>query len=292
MGSTMDYLANNPAWQTIAKGFPDAKLIFTAAEDAALAGTPWDANKFQSAIQNTDWFKQTPAGNRQYLFTQVFDPASATRDANTMARKILDFSNTMGEHISLQQGALLADAAITGNWDDARIQQEIVANSQFSPQMRLGWGTIAAAQTQIRGLAGDYGVNVAPQTAYDWGSKIADGLATTQSFTEYAKDQAKLAHPYWQDQLNQGMTVRQLADPYIQTAAKLLDINPATVNLSDPKWNSFTTTDDKGTVTPMSQQDWTKKVMTDPTYAYQQSTQGQTDAYNLVNSLKQGMGAQ
>lgn len=291
MGAIMDYLANNPAWQNVVKGFPDAKLIFTAAEEAAVAGNPWDANRFTSEIQNTSWFKQTPAGNRQYLFTQVFDPASATRDANTMARKILDFSNTMGAHVTLQQGALLADAAITQGWDDARIQQEIVANTKYSPGLRLGAGTISASQTRIRGLAGDYGVNVAPDTAYNWASKIADGLSTEQSFTEYAKDQAKLAHPYWQKQLDQGMTVRQLADPYIQNAAKLLDINPSTVDLTDPKWN-FTTTDKQGQQAPMNQLDWQKKLMTDQAYGFDHTQTALDAAHQLDSSIRSTFGAQ
>lgn len=291
MPAVMDYLKNNPAWQNIVKGFPDAEMIFQGAEDAALAGSPWDANKFQAAIQNTNWFRQTPAGNRQYLFTQVFDPASATRDANTMARKVLDFSNTMGEHLTLQQGALLADAAITGGWDDARIQQEIVANNRYSPTMRLGWGTISASEDRVRGLAGDYGVQVAPHTAYNWASKIADGLATEQSFTSYAKDQAKLQHPYWAAQLDQGMTVRQLADPYVQNAAKLLEINPNTVNLSDPKWN-FTTTDKTGARTPMSQLDWQKKVMTDPAYGWDKTQNAMDSARQVSSQIRQSFGAQ
>lgn len=291
MGAVMDYLQNNPAWQGIVKGFPDAQLIFTAAEEAALAGNPWDANKFTSEIQNTSWFKQTPAGNRQYLFTQVFDPASATRDANQMALKILNQSNTMGAHLTLQQGALMADAAIEQGWDDARIQQEIVNNTKYSPNLKLGAGTISASQTRIRGLAGDYGVNVAPETAFDWAGKIADGLSTEQSFTEYAKDQAKLAHPYWQKQLDQGMTVRQLADPYIQNAAKLLDINPNTVDLTDPKWN-FTTTDKTGAQAPMSQLDWQKRLMTDKSYGFDNTQTAIDAAHSLDSTIRSTFGAQ
>lgn len=291
MGATMDYLNNNPAWQNIVKSFPDAEWIFTAAEDAALAGSPWDSAKFTAAIQNTNWFKTTPAGNRQYLFTQVFDPASATRDANTMARKILDYSNTMGLHMTLQQGAAMADQAITGAWDDARIQQEIVGATKWSPTMNLGWGTISAAQTRIRGLAGDYGLPLANNTAYDWGSKIADGLSTEQSFLSYAKDRAKLEHPYWSSQLDQGMTVRQLADPYLQNAGKLLGINPATIDLTDPKW-SFANKDPKtGTTVPMSQLDFTRKLMTDPTYGYDQTDNAKQAAFNMVDQLSKTFGA-
>lgn len=290
MAAIMDYLANNPAWQQIVKGFPDAQMIFTAAEQAALAGSPWDSTKFQSEIQNTNWFKTTPAGQRQYLFIQVFDPASATRDANDMALKILNFSNTMGLHMTLQQGAQMADQAIIGNWDDSRIQQEIVGATKYSPGMKLGAGTVSASQTQIQGLAGDYGVSLAPQTAYSWASKIADGLATTQSFSEYAKQQAVLTHPYWQQQLDQGMTVRQLADPYIQNAAKLLEIDPSTVNLTDPKWN-FATTNDKGQQAPMSQSAWQTKIMQDPTYGWDKTQNAKDSAIQVSNEIRTNFGA-
>lgn len=291
MAAVMDYLSGNPAYQAFAKHFPDASLIFTAAEQAALAGTPWDANQFTSAIQNTQWFKTTPAGQRQYLFTQVFDPASATRDANTMARKILDYSNTMGLHMTLQQGASMADQAIAGAWDDARVQQEIVGATQWSPHLALGAGSISAAQTRIRGLAGDYGVAVAPQTAYDWAGKIADGLSTEQSFTEYAKQQAKLTHPYWGAQLDQGMTVRQLADPYLQQAGKLLEINPSTIDLTDHKWQ-FATTGADGKQAPMSQTEWATHLMDDQRYGWQ-DTQGAKDAALQIESgLRQAFGAQ
>lgn len=293
MGAVMDYLQNNPAWQNIVKGFPDAQLIFTAAEQAALAGTPWDSNKFQSEIQNTDWFKKTPAGQRQYLFTQVFDPASATRDANDMARKILNASATLGLHMTLQQGAAMADQAIIGGWDDARINQEIVAATKYSPSLRLGAGTISATQDQIRGAAADYGLSLSAPTAYSWASRIADGLATTASFADYAKQQAKISHPYWEKQLDQGLTVRQLADPYLQTASKLLEVNPDSIDLSSHQWSgAFAQPDKAGQPQLMSQTDWAKKLMTDPTYGWDRTTNAKDAAFQITDQLRTAFGAQ
>jgi len=86
--------------------------------------------------------------------------------------------------------------SISQGWDDAPDATGSRRGTKYGPNMHLGYGTISASQTRIRGLAGDYGINLSNQTSYDWASKIADGLSTEQSFAEYAKTRRNSRHPY------------------------------------------------------------------------------------------------
>ena len=267
--------------------YPAFAEIMQVPEIADLLNQPGiTANNFIAQLLGTTWWKTTSKTERDWLGLQWGDPAEATRQSNNAALTILEQASQMGINMSLAQAHDLAVQSISQGWDNNILSYHI---AQIATMGGTHPGTLEATQSTLRGIAASQGVNISDQTAFDWSKNIAAGTATQQGFEDYAKNQAIMSHPYWEKQLNEGVTVRQLADPYVQRAAQTLEISPDSVDLSDPKWD-FTQRDAKGQQTLMSQSAWQTKIMTDPAYQWQQTDNAKQAGYNIVDQLTKTFG--
>lgn len=274
----------------LAAAFPGfAPLLAIPDVAAAISGLApnANANEFIAAIMGTNWWKTTSQTERDWIGLGLSSPAEQTRQSNDQALKILEMASTEGIPMSLSQAHDLANQSLSQGWDASQLQYNV---SALAVQGKDQAGTIGSTQTTLAGIAANQGVQVSTGTTFDWAKKIAMGTADQRGFEEYARQQAMQTHPYWSTQLQQGLTVRQLADPYIQRAAQTLEISPDQVDLTQPKW-SFTQTDAKGAQAPMTQDQWQTKLMTDPQYAWGKTDNAQQAGYQIVNQLQQSFGA-
>lgn len=256
---------------------------------ASAPGAQWTSQKLQAEIEGTDWWKQTSQPGRNWQILQLTQPGEAARQSAQTAVQVHQLAATEGINLSPLDLANLVQKAQANSWNAAQIQQAVGGQAG---EKQLHAGTIQNTTTQLQSTAAQYGVPVSPHTAFAWAQRIAEGTATTDGFTAYAKDQAKVLYPTLTQHLDQGMTVRQLADPYLQIAGQTLGIDPNRLELTDPKWiAALQAKNEKGQVTgPMSQQDWQTKIMTDPTYRYDHSANARAAANNLVQQLGTAFG--
>jgi hypothetical protein len=270
--------------------FPAFAPLASIPEIAALlnqgANENWTADMFVGHLMGTNWWRTHSKTERDYLAMTLGDPAEAARQTGQSAMSILEQAAQMGVGISLTDAHALAVQSIQQGWDASMLQYQIASRAKQG----IGPGSISATQTDFRGIASQQGLNLSDATTFDWAKRVAEGTATTQGFTDYARIQAAFAHPYWAKQINEGATVRQLADPYIQNAARLLETSPDNIDLSDSRW-SFTNQNKDGTQTPMSQDQWSTKLMSDPKYGWDQTDNAKQAAYQMVDQLQKSFGA-
>ncbi len=255
---------------------------------ASVAG--WSNDQFTLHLMATNWWKSQSDTERVWEATKLSDPAKAAQQKNQMYTQVATEAQLLGVALDTNQLNLLAEGAIGQGWNATQVQQAIAGNAQ---QFKDTAGNISATQNSLQGIAAQYALPMSSATTFDWAKKVAQGQTDQASFTDYAKQQAKVQHPYWQKQLDEGLTVRQLADPYIQTAASTLEISPDSVDLSDPKWQkalSGTQNAQGQTTGPMSQLAWKTTLMQDPTYNYQQTDQARQAAFTMVDQLGKTFG--
>lgn len=270
---------------------PEIQSIFGQAANDAAAGSPWTQEKFQSKLVGTNWWRTNADSTRQYLWQKVIDPATAIQSGNQATFKVLQAASAMGRPITMAQAAQIGESFILNGWDDAMLQQHL-ATDPLGRGQSFGPGQLRTNMAQVKGIGADYGLNISDLSAAGWAQKITAGSMDTKAFEDYARQQAAITHPYWQKQLNEGITLRQLADPYIQTAAQTLGISADAIDLSDPKWGTALQAKDKtGAVTgPMSQLDWQRKLMTDPGYGWDKTQNAMTAAFNMRDKLMSTFG--
>jgi hypothetical protein len=270
-----------PAFAPLFHGVPEIRDMVNSLPSG------FTANTFIGHLMGTNWWKTHSTTQRDWIGLQLGNPAEATRQSNNQALKVLELASSMGVGMTLERAGRIADLSLSEGWDASRMQYEIGRRAEEGTTTA---GTLQGTQTSLRAIASQQGINVSDHTTFDWAKKISSGMADQKGYETYVKDVARWMHPYWEKQINEGATVRQLADPYVQQAAQTLEISPDQVDLSDPKWN-FAQRDKAGNQTPMSQLDWSRKLMSDPSYGYDKTNGARTAAYQMVDQLRKSFGA-
>ena len=151
-----------------------------------------------------------------------------------------------------------------------------------------GGGAIGATAQELKKRAASYMVPISDQTLTQWATQIATGQADANSFDAYLAAQAKSMFPTMAQAIDAGITPQQYVDPYKQIAAKLLGMNPDSIDMSQPQWMRAVTQKDpkSGMPTAMSLYDWENTVMQDPRYGYQKSQ----NAVDRASAFAQALG--
>lgn len=193
----------------------------------------WTATEFQNAVTQSKWYQSHSDTLRQTIALKASDPATYAKNLAQARSHVEQVAHQLG----VGTGAATPGIAlqyIEGGWNDEQLTQYLGdANHHFN------WsgqgGAMGSAIDKYTQLASDYGVPVSGATMQWWARKTAVGLATQDQFTKYLEQTAGSIYPGLRDQLASGQTTKQLADPYIQTMASTLELDPNTIKWSqDP----------------------------------------------------------
>lgn len=203
-----------------------AKLI-----KQAVAGQ-WSPTKFQAAFMNTNWFRNREASVRQWSDLMARDPAEAQNKIAESKAWLSDQFSQLGVEVDDATLSTLAVNRLQWSWSDTQTQDILAGYIHYQPGETAG--TIAAVETNIKNLAYQYGVGVSDLQMQDWISGIVSQKYNEDSLADYIRDMARSKYSGMTGYLDTGMTVRQVAAPYLQEFSKLMEVNPDTVNLDDP----------------------------------------------------------
>lgn len=276
----------------IKRRFPDLALIMDKEPEIAallFAHGNDDPAIFQQALHQTNWWKTTPESARMWQVRSLKDPAWANQQRTKMATDAYAVASSLGIPIHYGDMAKIVEDALAQGWDTTQLTRRLTDEASFK---KLRAGTLKETAVTLKGIAADYGISLSDKAAFDWSLKMADGMTNQQGFESYAREQAKLAFPGLAKELDQGMSVRQLADPYLQIAAELLGKDPNTMRLTDPKWRkAFQAKDKDGKPAGMMTHDeWQSTIMTDRRYGYDTTEHARTAAYELRDQLAETFG--
>jgi hypothetical protein len=87
---------------------------------------------------------------------------------------------------------------------------------------------------QMQQLAYQNGLRYNGDSLRGWAQSMARGDTTIDDFAKSVRAHAKTLAPGFADQLNAGVNLSDVASPYMQTMAQMLELNPADVDLFDP----------------------------------------------------------
>jgi hypothetical protein len=128
-------------------------------------------------------------------------------------------------------------------------------------------GIASTAKSNLAQANADYG------TAYnqDWinqaAQSVALGTTTEQYWTDQVKSLAKSKYSAWGSQIDAGLTMKQIASPYIQAYSNILGVDPATITLDDKLLNQALQGNDPTKQAAMPLWDFEKAVRQDPRWA-------------------------
>lgn len=274
-------IAQFPSFAAFLKIPEIADMLANLSPDATSA-------EFTAKLHETKWWKGNSESSRTAQALKIGDPAeyrnrvaqTLTQVLNIMAAE--GIPGTMATAVSWAEGFLAQGA----NADQMR--QALVSKASLTDNAR---GKVDATAAQILKSADDYGVKVSNQWAFDAAKKAemtGSGLEDAQG---NLKDWAKALFPHLAKQLDEGYTVRQIAEPYLQTASQLLEKDANSFSMTDPKFTAALAQRQKdGSTQPMSMEDWQTKIMSDSRYGWDATQNAKQTAFTIRDQLAQQFG--
>lgn len=141
-------------------------------------------------------------------------------------------------------------------------------DSTGSPYVETIKGGIASTSKSSLSIANaDYGTGYNQEWINQAAQSVALGTTTEQYWTDQMKDLAKSKYSAWSGQIDAGLTMKQIASPYIQAYSNILGIDPAQVTLNDKLLNQGLQGSDPTKPGAMPLWDFEKQVRLDPRWA-------------------------
>lgn len=270
----------------LANSIPELKGIFAQA-----AREEWDPARFQRAVMDSGWWKANAETARNLATQAVADPGTYKQTIKNAGIKVDLLIKSMG--LTPQTPSrldALAKHMLVMNYDDETIRRWLAANipSRVGEQGALS-GQAAELEGHMRQVAQSYGVGYTDRFLRQEVTKIQMGDATLDGFEALMRERAKAAFPQFQGQLDGGMTLRDIADPYISTMANTLEVSETEIDLLDP-WvkRALSTKSPEGTQDAMPLWQFERALKDDA--RWDKTKQARTEAFDTIAQVGRDFG--
>lgn len=208
---------------------PELKKLFELAVKETMS-----VDKFQAKLRNTKWWKTHSKDERDYLIQLKADPATAKQEYQQARAKVLQLAEQMGMQVNSSVRKQL-DAAtynmVAKGWDEAQLRYYLGAYVSFPKEMLQGEGGETIGE--MREYAYSMGVNLADSWYTARARNVLRGIATIQDYKSEIANKAKASFPQWTKQIEAGQSVADIAQPYMQSMAQILELPSGSINLFD-----------------------------------------------------------
>lgn len=277
-------LAASYGWaSSFLNSIPEVKAVF----EQAVEGT-WSADMFQAKLRDTKWFKETSGPARKAAAEKATDPATWAAKAGAAKLQLQLLAAQMGAIIPSGQLDKITDQVLTLGLDESGIKNILGGYVTFTDKQTLR-GQAGMFEKSMNEFAYSQGIELNRETLKNQAQLIARGLATEQDFKSQVVDQAISTYPGYTEQLKSGVTMLQIASPYIQMMAEDLELPLTSLNLKDPLIKqALNGVDQQGKPVGLDQVSFRNLIRQDP--RWNQSTKTQDNVMKVGLQVLKDMG--
>ena len=136
--------------------------------------------------------------------------------------------------------------------------------------------------TNLKDLARKNGINLSDSAAADYANKIVAEQIDENTAYGMIRESAASAFPQFAEKIKSGIDLKTLADPYVQSMSKLLEIPDTAVDVFDPTVRSALSYRGKdGTVQTKSLYEFETELKNDPRWAYTKNARDSLDSAGM-----------
>jgi len=164
---------------------------------------------------------------------------------------------------------LTADGLDPALWLDEQVKASVAKGAVGINKAGIPEGPSGQYFVAIKNLARNNGINLSDTAAADYANKINAGILDENTVMNTLRESAASAFPQFADRIKAGIDLKTLADPYIQSMSRILEIPDSAIDVFDPKVRgalSFTMPD--GKVGTKSIYDFEKELRQDTRWQY------------------------
>jgi hypothetical protein len=268
----------------VLNGNPELKALFQRA--VAATYTP---ERFQAELRATAWYQRTSENQRNAQVLQAADPETYARNVEQLRVKVSMMAAELGASVSLSQGDLggMVNHFLQYGYDDNEIRQTLSGLVQYTDGRLLGQA--GQWETELRSYAQKQGVTLSDPTILSYVRSAIGGTMTINDALTAIRTTATSAYPHLAGRMAAGETVADIADPYRQTMASLLEMNPESLTVADPTIKmALQSKDSKGQPVLRTLYDFENDLRKDKRWLKTKGAQDQ--AMNTVNRVLQDFG--
>lgn len=138
---------------------------------------------------------------------------------------------SLAEFDPFEDNGFLSAFTTSTSYDD--FTRKIKASPVYLNSM-LGQQELRAAKLTLQQLYRNLGLGIDPQQLDSQATNVISGQTTLQEIEYNQRNISAQAFPAFSDRILAGETINQIASPYIQSMASILEIPSSSINLSDP----------------------------------------------------------
>jgi hypothetical protein len=272
-----------PSYYAIIRNNPEIRDLIRR----SIGPPAWSQERFNAELFNTNWYKTTSESARQWEILSNQDPAEAQARVSTQAAEIRSTANFYGVSLSQEQITQLATDAVKFGFNLQQINDAIGMKALEGGVEGISDLAQGYYGQEMRRRLSNYGVTLSDTTFNQYLNQIAVGAESLDSFQDYAMTLGKSLFPALADQFDAGRTFDQIVDPYKQTAARILEIAPDSVDFQQPQWQRALTQMDEGSSQQrlMSNREWGDYLRRDRSFGYEYTNDAKQKAYQTANQI-------
>jgi hypothetical protein len=199
----------------------------------------WTSDRFIMAVSASNWYRSNADHAREFITLQQVDPATAQQNWIRAAGDIWTFAWKNGITLNDQQASEAAMWKMMNPTAPEDATMVHLARTYFNPYQ--DWtqltGTAAKYAADIQTMGRAYGFDDWDNydTSRDYLGQMMRGELDENGLQRKLVEQAKMKYPGLEDQLLAGATVKDLAQPYVDSYSKILEMPSTAINWNDDK---------------------------------------------------------
>lgn len=246
----------------------------------AIAGS-WSDVRFAAALKNTKWYKKHSDVWRQVEALKHSDPATYRERLNNVRTQLNNMAGQFGAKLTNKELNRMAERALRLGWSPDQMLNHIAKDVRPSKSGQYG-GELSGIQDRLEQTAFRNGIRLDPKQVKKWMRQIVRGEADVNQFENYIRKIAAQTFSAYGQEIKAGMDAMEVAAPYIQSMADILEMNPASINLFDKTIRrALSYTNEKGEAQPMSITAFEDSLRADKRWQYTDGAREQLKAYAI-----------
>lgn len=195
----------------------------------------WSEGQLRQAVRAHEDFVHMSEPEQQFYAQMWLNPAEVQSQVERIGASVRQQADELGVPLTDSEMTSLASDVLRYGWSDAQITEELTSRIDFSQPENLT-GEAGRVWRGIEEVGQQYLIDISEGTRRKWASKITSGEMTMEDWEAYARDHAKSRYPALANALDRGFTVQEYAEPYRQTVAQTLEMNPQDIDLQDQRF--------------------------------------------------------
>ena len=236
----------------------------------------------------------TPYGQRSSAKQEAFDKKNREDQQVDIAQKVGELQGLYGKlDLSESEWQQIGYTAARNGLDDTLTRQKMLEFVyQKNPEGTYRYDT-AVQQLEagrlgqeVRKAYGNYFITPDEEAIKDY----ATGKRTLEDINRQARELAKQFYPALASMLDQGLTVKSVADQYASIAAQTLEVPANTIDMMDAKFRTAFDVREGDKSRTMTSGEFQTLLKTDPKYGWQYTKTANQEAMDLATTIARAFG--